>query len=461
VNELQLRDLLHGAAASSPPPLLDDAAAAHAVVAARGRERRRRTQLLIAAVCAAVLAVVVPLAWSGGSAPDRQVAEAPSAAVLDWPTRGSLAGDADALAAVRALPWDGYPYAPDASDRRVLFLGDVAGGGRWALVAAVTSDGVLSGQWFAGPDGAAPSALRPDSAVDRLADVGSVSHSSRSGDLLLVLTSPGDAVEVSPRVIVGADGSVRRNWNPVDTEDGVAVTGVDPGTSFGSVRYRVLRDGEEVDRGIGAFSVETAQVYAPASLTPLHDLGVPPDQNAVDLAVRFVLGQVGLPEEGVEPELLFSVAVDPVATGDQGAPTNVVAVAVPLPDGGIVLSTAWFRTAPDGSGAGGSCGAQAHPAGTQLDALAVAANCAFRGRTTESVLVTLVPPAFDAVEVVAPGGGTVARTSGEGPVVGVAGPAPAGSVARLSVAGQVVAEQAVLQHAPDQLVDLAGNGPED
>jgi hypothetical protein len=461
VNELQLRDLLHDAAAATAPPLLDDSAAADAVVVARHHERRRRTQLLVAAVAVVVAAVVVPVAWPGGSAPDRQVAEAPSAAVLDRPTRGSLADDADALAAVRALPWDGYPYAPEPADRRVLFLGDVTGGGRWALVAGVTSDGVLSGQWFAGPVGADPSTLTPDSAVDRLAEVVSVSHSSRSGDLLLVLTTPGDSVEVSPRVIVGADGSVRRDWTPVDTEDGIAVTEIHPGTTFGSVRYRVLREGEEVDRGIGAFSFETTQVYAPPALTPLHDLGVPPDQNAVDLAVRFVLGQVGLPEEGVEPELLFSVALDAAATGVPGTPANVVAVAVPLPEGGIVVSTAWFRTEPDGSGAGGSCGAQAHPAGTPLDALPVAVTCALDGEMPEPVLVMLVPPAFDAIEVIAPDGATVGRARGEGPVVAATGGAPSGSVARLEVDGRVVAELAVPDSAADRIVDLSGNGPED
>jgi hypothetical protein len=167
--------------ATAPPPRADLAA----VVEHRHRARRR-AQLRLGAVGAVVVAAVASgsvLLPDGPSAePATAVAGAPDVPDLpassDRPTRGSLAGDADFVAAVRQLSWSDPGAAgtdPAPARSRVLFAGDVPGG-RWALVARpltvpppLVDDDELERQlgtgsvalaWFAGPRGAAPEELR-------------------------------------------------------------------------------------------------------------------------------------------------------------------------------------------------------------------------------------------------------------------------------------------------------------
>ena len=167
--------------ATAPPPRADLAA----VVEHRHRARRR-TQLRLGAVGAVVVAaaavgqVLVP---DGPSAePATAVAEAPDVQGLPasggGPTRGSLAGDAEFVEAVRQLSWSdpgARAAAPPPAGSQVLFAGDVPGG-RWALVSRpltvppplVDDDelerelgmGSVALAWFAGPPGAAPDELR-------------------------------------------------------------------------------------------------------------------------------------------------------------------------------------------------------------------------------------------------------------------------------------------------------------
>ncbi|MGY1762829.1 hypothetical protein ACI79G_17150 [Geodermatophilus sp. SYSU D00779] len=125
--------------ATAPPPRADLAA----VVEHRHRARRR-SQLRLGAVGAVVVAAVAVgrvLVPDGPSAePATAVAEAPDVRDLpapgDGPTRGSLAGDAESVEAVRQLSWSGpgaRTAAPPPAGSQVLFAGDAAGG-RWAPV---------------------------------------------------------------------------------------------------------------------------------------------------------------------------------------------------------------------------------------------------------------------------------------------------------------------------------------
>ena len=167
--------------ATAPPPRADLAA----VVEHRHRARRR-TQLRLGAVGVVVVAAVAVgrvLVPDGPSAePATAVAVAPDVpdrpASDDGPTRGSLAGNAEFLEAVRQLSWSdpGAGAAdPAPGGSQVLFAGDVPGG-RWALVARPLTvppplmdddelerelgTGSMALAWFAGPRGAAAEELR-------------------------------------------------------------------------------------------------------------------------------------------------------------------------------------------------------------------------------------------------------------------------------------------------------------
>jgi hypothetical protein len=166
--------------ATAPPPRADLAA----VVEHRCRARRR-SQLRLGAVGAVVVAAVAAgqvLLPDGPSAePATAVADAPDVRdrpASQGPTRGSLAGNAEFVEAVRQLSWSDPGAgigAPPPAGSQVLFAGDVPGG-RWALVARpltvppplVDDDelerelgtGSVALAWFAGPRGAAPEELR-------------------------------------------------------------------------------------------------------------------------------------------------------------------------------------------------------------------------------------------------------------------------------------------------------------
>ncbi len=451
VDEQHLRTLLHGAA-RPPAAVMDDDEATDAVVRTHRARRRQRLGLAAVAVAVAVglVAVLTPSPPGGRGPVERQVAASPSGTAPDWPTRGSLAGDAAALDAARRLPWSDPSTAPPVADREVLFLGDAAGT-RWALVVGRAGDHA-TGQWSTGPAGADPSSLRPDGAVRSVAGVASIGHASAGGHAL-VLTDPGTLVEVSPGVVVGADGTVRRDFAPVETTDGVAVFPVAATGPYGTGHvHRVLRGDELVAVASLPAPAGTGEVAGPRLLTPRDPSGGPPAPRAVDHAVGAVLGATGVREEDVRLDLLWSGPVP----RDGGVPADAVVVALTVPGGAVVVSVAWADVGPSGSGSAGSCGAQAHPAGTPLDAVAVAAECAFptRGFARESVLVAYAAPAAGRVEVLDAGGRAVLGTAGGSGAITVA-PAPGRSVLRVGRPGAPAAEQAVVPLG-GALVDLAG-----
>ncbi|MGY1804404.1 hypothetical protein ACI78T_14090 [Blastococcus sp. SYSU D00922] len=456
MNEDDLRDLLHAAAGRGGLALMDDDAAVDAVVEEHSTQRRRRVALLAVAACLVLIAVVVPSVWpSGRAAPDRDVAAAP-AAVLDWPTRGSLAGDEGALTAVRGLPWSDPQWAPDPDRRRVAFLGDVPGSRR-ALVVGPTDDGHVTGQWFSGAVGADPAVLAPQGAVEVLDDASSASSTIAPGDVLVVLVAPGDGVELSERVEVGVDGSVSREFHPVEAPDGVAVTTVDLPNATGSPGIvRVLHRGAVVDSRPVPVSFGVEEVWDPPVLVPLDPDSAPPVPEAVDLALGDVLAHTGLAREEVRLDLLFSGPVpEPPGAGEA---VDGVVLAVTLPNGAVVVSLAWADMAADGSGSGGTCGMQAHPAGTPVDRLAVGATCLITGSPGDpSVLVHYATPAYDEVEVDAQGGGgSGIRSLGFGSIT----PAPGAGVLRATGTGVEPLELALIDTTPDGIVDRQGKGPQ-
>lgn len=453
MNEQDLRTLLHSAAAGPPVAVLDDDAAADAVVATHRTRRRQRLGLAAVGLVAALVAVGVPVLSGEDGAPAQQVAAPPPPAPPDWPVRGSLADDRAAVEAARRLPWSDGSSLPAVADRKVLFLGDVAGS-RWALVVGRAGDRV-AGQWFTGPAGADPAALVADGAVQPVAGVASVAHTS-AGGTAVVLADPGTRVEVSPGVVAGADGTLRRDYTEARTADGVAAVPVGESGPYGTgALYRVLRGDEVV--GEGALPVPPGAVEAPGPpvLTSRDPAGGPPAPEAVDHALGSVLTQTGLRADDVRLDLLWSGPV-PEDGGKPGDPPDAVVLAVTLPGGAVAVSVAWADTGLSGAGSAGSCGAQVHPAGTPLDGLAVAAECPFptRGFAREPVLVVYAAPPGGRIEVVDARGVPVADLDAAGGAVTLR-PAPGQGVLRVERPGAPVIEQAVVPLG-DVLVDRAG-----
>lgn len=459
MTEDELRDLLHGAAGRGGVALMDDDAAVDAVVDTAGAQRRRRTVLIAVAACVALIAVAVPTLWpSARTAPDRELASA-EAAVLDWPVRGSLADDAVALETVRGLAWSDPPAAPTDAARQVAFLGDVEGT-RWALVVGrADADGAVTGQWFTGPEGADPALLVPSPPVEWLEDVVSAAHVPAPGDLLVVLAAPGNTVELSPRVEVGADGSVTREFTRVETQDGLAVAAVDRLTSYpGPGLYRVLRDGAVVETRPVPVPYGTGLVRDPPVLTPLDPNGEAPQPDAVHVALEGVLAQTGLTREQVRLDLLFA---GPLPGWPEGEAPGGVVLAVTVPNGAVVVSVAWAHQvafADMGAGTARGCGMQAHPAGTPLDTLGIAVVCEIEFPESGPVpaLLMYAPGAVARYSVTHPDGAVIARagTGHEGFLA--MQPAPDAGVLRLDLVDGGTLEWAVFGRTQEEIVDRAG-----
>jgi hypothetical protein len=247
VKDDELRGRLHALADASAPSPRSDLAA----VVERRHRARRRTQLRAGAAAVAVGAAVAAgqvLVPDGPVAePATAIAEAPATGALTpadgygGPTRGSLAGDAEFVEAVRQLSWSdpGAVAAEPAAGSQVVFAGDVPGG-RWALVARtltappplVDDDelerelgvGAVALVWFTGPPGAAPERMRLRVAPV-VAEPGSpvALWDTTTGTLAVVSPSPA----VAARVVDG-------NGTPLaelPLVDGLAVRSAPEGTA--------------------------------------------------------------------------------------------------------------------------------------------------------------------------------------------------------------------------------------
>jgi hypothetical protein len=185
----------------------------------------------------AVLAVLVLVAAAtlvrpeaGPAVQAAQVTRPPGPAVYERPPRGSLAGDAELLAAITALPWSPVPSGSgsspfsDPSTRRVLFAADVPGGHRWAVVmASYGPQWVVN--WFTGPSGADPSQLTEATAPTVWSPSEPLALLDVSADFgpLVLLTAPGATAEWSATLDRAPDRSLSREFVPLHEEDGVLV----------------------------------------------------------------------------------------------------------------------------------------------------------------------------------------------------------------------------------------------
>lgn len=369
---------LDALAAVRRPPLRDDGAAVDRVRAHRRARWRRPVTALVGVLALALLVAVLPT-----PAP-------PPAGSSDGATRGSLAGDAAFVGAARATDWAaaGDP-APAVADREVLLAGDLLDR-RWVLVTGPTDRGT-AGQWFTAPRGAPATELAPAGSPVVLRP--GVPPALLLDTALVVVAGPGEGVEVSSGLVVGPSGGVQRVYRALDTDDGVAALALaapDPGLV--ALRVRVVRVGEFSNRTLADVPVTTtgsadAQARAP-DLAPLRAAG--PDlgdrQAAVDTALAAVAVPTGLDPRTLAPVLLWAGALpDPV-----GGSVDAAVLAVPLPGGAVVVSTAWADRRSDGTRRTVGCGSRAFPAGTDPAGLTSAARCVVADRDTGTARVTVV-----------------------------------------------------------------------
>lgn len=448
--ETELRDRLHSAAWRVGTGG-DDLAAADAVISRRRTERRHRAAGGAATLVLLVVAVLVSVLdpwWSTGQTPARPAAPVRTSTVPahlgeQWVprTRGSLAGDQLFLGQVRARPWPGAGNPPAANARSVVFAGDV-GGTRWVLVSGPV-DGRRMGQWFAGPAGAAPGVLADEGLVDLQQGLPAAHvHLDAGGASLLVLSMPGDEVQVSPAVVVAADGTARRDYTAVPSTDGVAVVHESGAFAGSAVRFRVLRDGSSVGAGpaVSTFAVPDA-IGDAAEQAPLRPSSGTALRTTVMNALEPVLAATGLGPADVHPVLLWTGPI-PLQGGGPGA--QAVVLALTMPSGAVVTTTA-FESA-DGALPSGTCGSAVHPAGTALADLVVVTSCDTTRRTGGHLsFVVSAPRADDRVALRMSDGSTAT----EAPLVDGAGVVEdPGAIATAVVSGPGISPVQVTPPSP-------------
>ncbi|GAA2167745.1 hypothetical protein [Pedococcus bigeumensis] len=221
--ESQLREALSARADEMGGSVADPYARVSGAIATD--RRRRRTAALAGVAAVAALAVAIP-SLSSGLGADRTspakrtgvIVPGPQdprwASVYTWPTRGSLADDADFLRSFREVMGNGA----------VVFAGDIEGD-RVVVAWSRAEDGTETAKVWAGDRGAAATTLQ---------SVSSASQSDSSAIIvrrdptpsawMLVLARAGvRTAEVSPSAVLALDGTVSRTWQTVKLEDGAAV----------------------------------------------------------------------------------------------------------------------------------------------------------------------------------------------------------------------------------------------
>lgn len=223
--ESQLREALSARADEVAGSVTDPYARVSGAIAV---DRRRRRTAVVAGVAAVAAVAVATPALSGAvgrhtTTPARKttqvVVPGPNdprwASVYTWPTRGSLADDADFLRSFREVVGNGG----------VVYAGDIEGD-RVVVAWSRAEDGSETGTVYAGNRGTAAASLETISSAANLDDSAIVVRRDTTPDgWLLLLAPPGvTSAEVSPTVDVRLDGTVTRTWRRVPLRDGTAVT---------------------------------------------------------------------------------------------------------------------------------------------------------------------------------------------------------------------------------------------
>lgn len=488
--ETQLRHALHVAADELGCPDAPASVRADEMLALRGRRRRRRAVAVCAGLAVLLVTVAVPVGLSllgSGGSDDRVVSPPtiPDADIYGVPTRGSLAGDAAFVEAVRRLPWTGAltegvpgdldPPLPDApiETRNVVFAGDVTGA-RWALVAGQntaqptaeaadpdlqTDLGALSdiaAVWFVGPPGATAEQLVLATVPRGISADRPASLYDAATGALVVVSAPGDVIEISPRPEVAADATVRRTFVDTNSTDGVAVLALEANPYDGPPApvFRVSRSGMEVLQqgpdGYGdpdqAPAPEIALTYLRPPNSPFAARGLPLDEQRM---AAEILSQYGLRPD----QIAFQVHYLGPLPGTSGQLAGLTVLTATFPSGAVLTRAFWLQELDSSLGyfGGGSCAmddlsAAGVPAAQRIIAMRcdVAAGAEDLPDAT-STLVVIAPPALAAgYATVEAESGTIRLDLADGGVGMAAFPEGAETVNILAADGKVLDEVPIL-----------------
>jgi hypothetical protein len=381
--------------------------------APEARRHRRGSALVTGALL--LLSVLVGCDEDAGTAVPvalRPVDDAPAG--LAGPPRGPLAGDTGFVDAVRRLTWavpdSGVPDPPLES-RWVVFAGDVPGG-RWALVVAGTAPAggtarpgpPLLAAWFGGPADARPDELALQAPPIPVAPAGPVALLDQRTGTLVVVTVPGDVVEVSERPQVASDGTVFRTFRRLSAVDGIAVGRLRPSDVpvTGAAVYRVLRNGRTVAQDLPWTVGNRPGAALPVPID--HPRG-PPSPAAELVVLRSaerLLAQLGLARHEITVTALWTGAV-PGPGPEQGV---AALVALPLPSGALLVDGEWLLAVESADGGylqGGDCGLDVLPAGRPAEQRVFALACEVVDRQgaapVRRFLVVVAPPEVAVVRV--------------------------------------------------------------
>jgi hypothetical protein len=425
MDEVELQERLTRLAERTAPPPREHLAE---VVVTRHRTQRRQVvglTSLVAAVAALVVASTTLIDNGPAAEPavaSGDVASAASGALdtgivdLSLPTRGSLAAETAFVEGVRQLSWRGPEVSswggsdPALDSKHVVFAGEIDGV-RLALVAGESSlppdggagpgaPGGVALAWFVGPAGATPAEMvlrtEPQSADSYAAPPALFDQDT---GVLVVVGNPGDAISVSRRPEIAADGSVVRQYTPVvDAPAGVGSSVlVDGTTSVQALRYRVVRGSEtwtSVPESVGSGDPSTdIPAGQPSGAQP---------SSAMDALARSdpgsVLDQLGLSAADVD----FTVVWAGDVPSPTGSPARVSVLAATLPSGAVFLQCSIAVDLGDGGAAGSWCGSDIRPAGTPL------AGQTFVLRI-DATDMSGNPDVVSSLVVIAPAGATSAR----------------------------------------------------
>jgi hypothetical protein len=398
------------------------------------RRRRTRRNVLIGVGCVVLLGAALPQLLdtdARDAVPESGTVSAPfglpggafGAAhppdILGGPTRGSLAGDHTFVEGVRTLPWPQEPPGPaeagtvvqpgpdvPVETRSVVFAGEV-GDERWALVVgrlpSVPPDatGIPAGEplpdqpvaaWFAGPADAGPDGMTMRTLPNGISTDWPIAVTDPRTGFLVIVAAPGDVVEVSERPDITADGSTTREWQQVETVDGIAITRVSPflASYDASTSYRVLRNGRIEARGMPwSFAADQPSEPLPIEYPRGRPSGL--GERAARLAAEHVLAELRLSAGQVDITAHW-VGDVPGADGGQAA-----VVTVTLPSGAVVVEAqVLFPELPGGATTGAFCGQGVLPAGPPAARRVQAVACEVvnfaAGAPMSTSLVVVGPP---------------------------------------------------------------------
>lgn len=358
-----LREALRADAqlAGEPEPDLYERVRAH-----RQRSDRRRLSALAAGLAALLVAVAVPVSLTAVQRSDEsgQVAN-PSGidGFLGLPTRGSLADDTDFLEGVRHLPWGGPPDGePPVQSRHVVFASDIYGQ-RWALIAGTLDDGTVTTIWFFGPEGADADELAAGTAISAVTPEMPLTavHADNPGLALVVVTAPGDVVEISRRVEIDSTGSISRTYEPLDNVDGIVITTIDAISGGIGVSVQVTRDGRRLFRGdpiiqsggVGPPPCSAACGFEAPTLDsidfddPRGMAALVPDPHYIASGFASLAAPIARPINDLAPALLFAGSV-PATPGWEA---TAIVVAITLPSGATAVNSTVIESQIDQDGA--------------------------------------------------------------------------------------------------------------